>query len=265
MSATNSEIVCGIVFTFVVTYFIVKLSKRTLHHSLHAPDVTKGHCWSYTEMFSQPSYCNICETLIITSDGAFCDSCGVCGDSSDCINQADKDIPCKVITSTETTHKHHWVKGNLPLNAHCEVCEEECGIGSGLVDFYCCWCARCVHAACIMHVAEVGREKDNKGLIIPDSLLLNTPRSHKNSEAMCTLFVAITSSQGWFTIELVQNRDSESHEASSIYERQWSSKSKKVMEKAERDEVVEKDRIIKVLAFSCKVFDPLGELKKEWL
>ena len=59
----------------------------------------------------QPSYCNICETLIMASDGAFCDSCGVCSDSPDCIFTADKTIPCKPITTQAITHKHQWVKG----------------------------------------------------------------------------------------------------------------------------------------------------------
>lgn len=214
MSATSSEIVCGIVFTFVVTYFIVKLSKRSLHHSLHAPDVTKGHRWCYTGMFSQPSYCNICETLIITSDGAFCDSCGVCGDSSDCISQADKSIPCKVITSTDITHKHHWVKGNLPLNAHCEVCEEECGIGSGLVDFYCCWCARSVHAACIMHVAEVcdfGRH--SSGTVPPNCIVIKVSRVRKH---LLIKEVKVPNIKSWSPIIVIGNRKSGNNESELI-------------------------------------------------
>ena len=37
---------------------------------------------------------------------------------------------------------HHWIAGNLPLNSECEVCEEPCGDGPGIVDLRCCWCQR---------------------------------------------------------------------------------------------------------------------------
>lgn len=47
----------------------------------------------------------------MASDGAFCDSCGVCADSPQCIKKANKKLPCKVITTNATSHKHHWVKG----------------------------------------------------------------------------------------------------------------------------------------------------------
>ncbi|KAK7051139.1 hypothetical protein SK128_011600, partial [Halocaridina rubra] len=100
-----------------------------------------------------PSYCNICEALIMASDGAFCDSCGVCSDSPDCIFSADKTIPCKPITTQAATHKHQWVKGNLPFNAQCEVCEEECGTEPELIDLRCCWCQRCAHDECVKNLA----------------------------------------------------------------------------------------------------------------
>ena len=38
--------------------------------------------------------------------------------------------------------RHHWIAGNLPLNSECEVCEESCGDGPGIVDLRCCWCQR---------------------------------------------------------------------------------------------------------------------------
>lgn len=40
---------------------------------------------------------------------------------------------------------HHWIAGNLPLNSECEVCEETCGDGPGIVDIRCCWCQRYFH------------------------------------------------------------------------------------------------------------------------
>lgn len=47
----TSQVIGGIVFTVFVTYFIVKLSKRSLHYNLPAYDILKGHCWCYTVMF----------------------------------------------------------------------------------------------------------------------------------------------------------------------------------------------------------------------
>lgn len=38
--------------------------------------------------------------------------------------------------------RHHWINGNLPLNSTCEVCDECCGDGPGIVDMRCCWCQR---------------------------------------------------------------------------------------------------------------------------
>ena len=40
--------------------------------------------------------------------------------------------------------RHHWIPGNLPLHSECEVCEEVCGDGPGIVDLRCCWCQRYV-------------------------------------------------------------------------------------------------------------------------
>ena len=40
---------------------------------------------------------------------------------------------------------HHWIAGNLPLNSECEVCEEACGDGPGIVDLRCCWSVSYTH------------------------------------------------------------------------------------------------------------------------
>lgn len=45
--------------------------------------------------------------------------------------------------------------GNLPLGAICMICEKECSVKLGLVDFQCCWCQSCVHSECQKHVKDV--------------------------------------------------------------------------------------------------------------
>ena len=40
--------------------------------------------------------------------------------------------------------RHHRIPGNLQLHSECEVCEEVCGDGPGIVDLRCCWCQRYV-------------------------------------------------------------------------------------------------------------------------
>ena len=51
--------------------------------------------------------------------------------------------------------RHHWIPGNLPLHSECEVCEEVCGDGPGIVDLKCCWCQRTVHNQCQSQMGEV--------------------------------------------------------------------------------------------------------------
>ncbi len=45
--------------------------------------------------------------------------------------------------------------GNLNLGAVCDVCEEEAGMGCGLIDFSCCWCHRSVHSSCLASLGDV--------------------------------------------------------------------------------------------------------------
>ena len=59
------------------------------------------------------------------------------------VNQLSTNMPCYLLT------------GNLPFNAQCQVCEEECGTDPQLNDWWCCWCRWCAHNACIQNVAEV--------------------------------------------------------------------------------------------------------------
>lgn len=47
------------------------------------------------------------------------------------------------------------VLGNLPFEAVCDVCNQECSSEHGLLDFQCCWCQRNVHADCLSQLPDV--------------------------------------------------------------------------------------------------------------
>lgn len=49
--------------------------------------------------------------MLLNGFGLYCDCCGVCADQ-DCVNKADKKIPCKTNETFHENMEHHWVKGN---------------------------------------------------------------------------------------------------------------------------------------------------------
>lgn len=61
----------------------------------------------------QAYFCSICESLLLTSNGFYCDCCGVCADH-ECIKQADKKFKCKDISLmlNKEEMKHHWIRGD---------------------------------------------------------------------------------------------------------------------------------------------------------
>lgn len=99
-------------------------------------------------------YCSICESMVLNGFGLYCDCCGVCADQ-DCISKADKRLPCKTNESFHENMEHHWVKGNLPLGAMCNICGDDCSMDGGLVDYQCCWCNRYVHTKCLRKETRV--------------------------------------------------------------------------------------------------------------
>ncbi|XP_037094231.1 diacylglycerol kinase epsilon-like [Pollicipes pollicipes] len=142
----------SVLVALLVGFLVRRMLKRTPR--VLTRDTRRGHRWSHTGMFSQPSYCNICESLLMTSQGAFCDACGVCA-CHPCVRSANKQLTCKAVTSRETSHKHHWVQGNLPFDSACEVCEAGVGDSPALVGLRCCWCQRTVHDECRRNMSEV--------------------------------------------------------------------------------------------------------------
>lgn len=96
--------------------------------------------------------------MLVTSNGMFCDCCGVCADSAKCIATVDASIRCKekVNTNTSSPAKHLWVKGNVPVHSVCTVCDEDVDYHAepGIFGFRCCWCQRATHTACMAKVDD---------------------------------------------------------------------------------------------------------------
>lgn len=58
--------------------------------------------------------------------------------------------------------------GNLPASAVCEICNDECSAEPGLIDWFCCWCQRCVHNSCKSMLAhDICDYGPFKSMIIP--------------------------------------------------------------------------------------------------
>ncbi|XP_012256504.2 diacylglycerol kinase epsilon [Athalia rosae] len=137
---------------FVLTVNIVRYLMAEPHIQIR--DATKEHSWKNIKTMSRAYFCSICESMLLNVDSLYCDSCGVCADRG-CIKLANKRLKCKVITlASDQPMKHHWVKGNLPATAMCDVCDEECDAEPGLFDWWCCWCQRCVHELCKSKLPE---------------------------------------------------------------------------------------------------------------
>lgn len=79
-------------------------------------------------------------------------------------------------TAMRNSNEHLWVHGNLPLHAHCAVCDGDLdhyihAAEPGLHGYRCCWCQRTVHSEChgraaLSGVCDFG---EFRSMIIPPS------------------------------------------------------------------------------------------------
>ena len=145
-----------------------RFCRRGHHRELPARDITKGHRWCPVDRFSRATttYCNITGDVIY--EGYFCDSCEI----RVAIGQtklADRQLQCKALSVADPVadgrmlsdalvdemsalsmiRGHHWIRGNLPVDSSCAVCDQLCGISHSLADKRCCWCARTAHDRCV--------------------------------------------------------------------------------------------------------------------
>ncbi|KAL7648458.1 UNVERIFIED_CONTAM: hypothetical protein RMT77_000364 [Armadillidium vulgare] len=202
----------AIIFTIII--ILIKLSRRSMNHDLRARDIPKGHHWCYSGIISQPSYCNICETLITGSEGAFCGACGICADQPDCVTAANSELQCKEIIYKGSKLRHHWIKGNLPLGATCDVCEDECGTEIGLSDFRCCWCQGCCHASCLNKLSEICDLGHLRQFVVPPNNI--KVRSGRIRKRLVIKEVIPPTIPDWSPVIVIGNCSSGSSEAEQI-------------------------------------------------
>ncbi|KAK2193726.1 hypothetical protein NP493_7g02046 [Ridgeia piscesae] len=156
------------VFGFIVSFLVAKLYRRLRqpHYEIPARDVSKGHRWCITDIFPQPTYCNVSGKHII--HGVFCDSCGICVEEHLAV-EANRTLLCKSLATHTENRRHHWIKGNLPLCSVCDVCHTDCGNRPGLGDLRCCWCNRTIHDKCVDNLSAVCDLGTYRNSIIPPS------------------------------------------------------------------------------------------------
>jgi diacylglycerol kinase (ATP) len=172
--------ICLLTSLFVIIFvFILSLKRRKL---IQSPSTLRNyflrrkklddephHNWSHSDLFTKPTFCNVCENGMMVSGGLCCTYCNLYVDVN-CLKNAEKKFKCKKLINTkkalsnETTTDsssltfnkwaHHWIKGNLKLNSVCSICQEDdVGDEPGLNGFKCAWCWRTAHEKCINAVS----------------------------------------------------------------------------------------------------------------
>lgn len=201
-----------IFFLFTLNFFRYLVGEPYIH----IRDVTKQHSWKTIRQETKVHYCNICESLLLHIDGLICDSCGVCADRN-CIKIADKQLKCKAITlKANEPMKHHWIKGNLPLVAVCYICDEECDVEPGLIDWWCCWCQRCVHESCKSQMSEICDLGDFKLMIIPPKSLEVVNRRSTMRRRLQLRSVVSPNWPNWKPLIVVANKKSGNNDGAEI-------------------------------------------------
>ena len=121
--------------------------------------------------------------MLSASSGQYCECCGICSDLPGCLKIADKTLKCKTMKDDKPT-MHLFVKGNLPPNRTCFVCNEDVDYHAepGLFGYRCCWCQRSTHNKCFskaFHSIECDFGEFKDMIIPPNSLLITQSRGTK--------------------------------------------------------------------------------------
>ncbi|KAK9299621.1 hypothetical protein QLX08_007421 [Tetragonisca angustula] len=211
-----STIVLCVLFSifFILILHLFRYLVKEPH--IHIRDVTKEHNWKSIKRETKAYYCSICESLLLNISGLICDSCGVCADPT-CVKIADKQLKCKLITvNTNEPMKHHWIKGNLPLNVMCDICNEECDVEPGQTDWWCCWCQRCVHDNCKSKLSKICDFGKFRLMIIPPSSLevINLRSTVRRRLYLCSIIPP--SWPQWNPLIVVANKKSGNNDGAEI-------------------------------------------------
>ncbi|XP_031352695.1 diacylglycerol kinase epsilon isoform X2 [Photinus pyralis] len=191
-----------IIFCMAAFYFLRWFTGET---KIEIKD--KNHSWKSIKITSKAWYCSICEELLLHGFGVYCDCCGVCADA-ECLKKANQTLLCKIMTSKTDSLPHHWVKGNLPLGACCDVCHEECALEPGLVDFRCCWCNRNVHEECLPDRQTLCDFGPFRNLIVPPWCIQVVRRKGSLHKHLLLKGVKHPGWANWSPLVVVANRKS---------------------------------------------------------
>jgi len=194
---------------------IFRVWRRRIHY-LKVHDFRKGHTWCSIADFDDPSHCSVCEKILLAG-GMLCDSCGICVDSV-CMKKANKKINCKPVSLESTSMKHHWVKGNLPPESICHVCETYCGAEKHLCDFKCSWCQWTVHEKCLPNMADLCTLGTFRNFIIPPNCIKLQVNQRVRLQSQCNVLSIQDPQFGsqWKPLIVIGNGKSGSNEACHI-------------------------------------------------
>ncbi|KAK6623888.1 hypothetical protein RUM44_010744 [Polyplax serrata] len=184
-------------------------------------DSSKVHSWKNVATFQggcislQSNYCNICEKVIMSGEGMYCDCCGIYSDIS-CTSIANRREPCKAITwNAQVPMKHHWIQGNLLPSSVCDVCGTNC-CGSGFGNFRCCWCLRTIHTACKPHLSELCDFGPYKSLIIPPTSVEVTLKRRSMKKCLVLKSVKPPNWSDWCPLIVITNCKSGSNDGQEV-------------------------------------------------
>lgn len=120
----------------------------------------QSHLWEGCSHV-RPTYCNVCTGALsgVMWTGLSCQICKLrchkhCAPkiALSCkwttFETIDAELVKRDSNDQTSCMPHQWIRGNLPLNSKCAVCESVCGSVLRLQDFKCIWCRVTVHESC---------------------------------------------------------------------------------------------------------------------
>ncbi|KAL1489117.1 hypothetical protein ABEB36_014060 [Hypothenemus hampei] len=195
--------IAGAIAVCMIGYYV--FTKLGSDVNVTVRDFSKTHNWTSIKITAKAWYCSICEAFLIHGIGVYCDCCGVCADP-ECVKKANQSLPCKIITSNTEIQLHHWVKGNLPLGAVCFICNKDCSLEPGLIDFQCCWCQRTVHTNCKIGIEEICDFGPYRSMIVPPSCVQVVRRKGALNKHLLLRAVGCPNWQNWSPLVVVANK-----------------------------------------------------------
>ncbi|EFX86572.1 hypothetical protein DAPPUDRAFT_312909 [Daphnia pulex] len=210
-----SGIIIEVILGLIGFDLLFRVWRRKVNY-VKVHDFSKGHSWCSVSDVELAVHCSVCEHVLL-GGGMRCDSCGVCADEG-CMHKADKRLKCKQVSIDTISMKHQWVKGNLPPESICHVCEEDCDTERHFSDFRCCWCQWTVHEKCLANLADLCNLGTYRNFIIPPNCitLRRSPRGRLRSQCLVASIKEPQWGPQWKPLIVIGNGKSGSNEACHI-------------------------------------------------